>query len=125
MRDAFEQFKEAATTSLAGNAIRWSMIQAALGLTSEAGEFAQAIRKLHFEDGGLCLDKMRRDAAEELSDLMAYAAYAARQLDLTMDDLLGAYLTKRAQRRVSGDAGVGTMEQHISHPESPGTGNAG
>lgn len=56
---------------------KWRLLHAAMGLTTEAGEFMDALKKYYFY--GKALD--RTNLLEELGDLLWYMAIALDELD--------------------------------------------
>lgn len=70
------------------------LMHAALGLTSEAGEFADAVKK-HLVYGR---DLDRVNAAEEVGDLLWFCALAARALGVPLADIAQANVEKLHRR---------------------------
>lgn len=70
------------------------LLHAALGLTTEAGEFADAVKKHLFY--GRALD--RANGIEELGDLCWYIALAARALDVPLTEVLERNVAKLRAR---------------------------
>lgn len=71
-----------------------NLIHAALGLTGEAGEFADCIKKHFFY--GRELD--RENAAEELGDILWFVALACETLGISMADVAGENIAKLRKR---------------------------
>jgi NTP pyrophosphatase (non-canonical NTP hydrolase) len=74
------------------------VINAALGLAGEAGEFCEHIKKHLFQ--GHKLDEGA--LAEELGDVMWYAALACTGLDIKLRDVLAANIEKLWRRYPEG-----------------------
>lgn len=74
------------------------LMHAALGLTTETGEFVDAIKKHIFY--GKPLD--RANLLEELGDLFWYASIAADELGVDLDKILTANLLKLKSRYPAG-----------------------
>jgi NTP pyrophosphatase (non-canonical NTP hydrolase) len=69
-----------------------------LGLVNEAGEVAGKIKKL-FRDKGGQIDEHDREALKyELGDVLWYLAQICTELDLTLDEVAAANLTKLFSR---------------------------
>lgn len=85
-------------TQAARTADRCSLLHAALGLTGEAGEFAELIKKFHYH--GHSLDATK--AIKELGDILWYVAYAATTLNVTLDDVAQRNLDKLRARYPDG-----------------------
>lgn len=74
--------------------VQHDLIHVALGLSGEAGEFADAIKKnIIYKQP---LDDA--NAAEELGDLLWYVALGAAALGLTLEDVANLNVTKLQQR---------------------------
>lgn len=71
---------------------------AALGLTGEAGEVAEIVKKAMFQGHCLNQDKI----AEELGDVMFYVAYMADTIGMTLDQIMSQNVTKRRNRYPDG-----------------------
>ena len=75
----------------------------ALGLTGEAGEIANKIKKTVRD--GLADHEIRDDIAAELGDVMWYIAAMATELDLDLDVIAQTNLMKLESRRARGVIG--------------------
>ena len=71
---------------------------AALGLTGEAGEFADHIKKVLFQGHELDKNYLKK----ELGDILWYIVEGALALGFTLDDVMKANLEKLAERYPSG-----------------------
>jgi NTP pyrophosphatase (non-canonical NTP hydrolase) len=79
-----------------------------LGLTGEAGEVADKVKKLIRDKEGKISAADRTDLSLELGDLLWYLATCARYLGLPLEKVAEANLTKlssRLERGVIGGAG--------------------
>lgn len=76
-------------------------VNAALGLAGEAGEFADEIKKLHFQGHELNAD-IREKIKLELGDIAFYIALACYAFGLELDDVLEANITKLTARYPNG-----------------------
>lgn len=81
-----------------GLSVRDAMTNVALGLTGEAGEFADMVKKAHFH--GHQLDGLK--AAKELGDILFYVAWAANELGWTLEDVAQMNADKLAARYPNG-----------------------
>lgn len=66
------------------------LIHAALGLSGEAGEFSDAVKRCVVYDNAL----RHENAVEELGDLLWYVALAAHALNITLDDVADYNIAK-------------------------------
>ncbi len=71
---------------------------AALGLTGEAGEVAEVIKKALYQGHLLNKDKV----AEELGDVMFYVAYMADCIGFTLEQIMSLNVMKRRSRYPDG-----------------------
>ncbi|MFM2032161.1 MAG: hypothetical protein RLZZ297_926 [Chloroflexota bacterium] len=92
----------------------WSLIHTdhaivypTLGLTNEAGEVAGKIKKIFRDRGGVISDADREALKYELGDVLWYLAQLCTELDLTLEEVASANLTKLYDRldrdRIGGD----------------------
>lgn len=82
----------------------------ALGLTGEAGEVADKLKKTIRDDGGTMTDAKREGLVLELGDVLWYVAALARHLGVSLDVVAEMNLAKlkdRAARGVLGGSGDG------------------
>jgi len=70
------------------------LLHVAIGLSGEAAEFADAIKKHVFY--GAELDRV--NLMEEIGDLMWYVAYACRTLGLELEDVMTLNISKLKKR---------------------------
>ena len=74
----------------------------ALGLSGEAGEVAEIVKKLYRDNGGK-LDSDRRDAlGKELGDILWYIANLASEADITLESIAFNNIVKLRDRQVRG-----------------------
>ncbi|HSH04322.1 MAG TPA: nucleoside triphosphate pyrophosphohydrolase family protein [Anaerolineae bacterium] len=78
-----------------------------LGLVNEAGELAGKVKKIFRDKDGHISDADRDALKHELGDVLWYLAQIATELDLTLDEIATANLTKLFDRLdrgvISGD----------------------
>jgi NTP pyrophosphatase (non-canonical NTP hydrolase) len=84
-----------------------AIVYPTLGLTNEAGEVAGKIKKIFRDRGGVISDADREALKYELGDVLWYLAQICTELDLTLEDVASANLTKLYDRlerdRIGGD----------------------
>lgn len=80
------------------NDIRKGLLDGALGLTGEAGEVAEIIKKTEFQGHWLDKNKLK----EELGDIMWYIALIATTLDISIEDIMVANINKLKARYPEG-----------------------
>ena len=77
------------------------LLTAALGLTGEAGEFADHVKKIFFHGKDLD-DKRRQKMILELGDVMWYVMQACKGLDTTLEHVVQCNVTKLSERHDGG-----------------------
>lgn len=80
----------------------------ALGITGEAGEVADHVKKMWRDDNGFLTDDRRDHLKKELGDVMWYIARMAGNLGYTLDDIAVANIEKikdRLNRNVQNGSG--------------------
>ncbi len=73
-----------------------------LGLTGEAGEVADKVKKVIRDHGGQFNDKVRAEIAMELGDVLWYVAQLASELGYELDDVANQNLVKLRDRSARG-----------------------
>ena len=71
---------------------------AALGLAGEAGQFADAWKKVHYHKHNINIDQL----SLELGDILWYIVVAAKALDLTLEDIAKLNIKKLSTRYPNG-----------------------
>lgn len=82
---------------------------AAAGLTAEAGEFAEIVKKLKFQ-GKPWNEANKEHLIRELGDILWYAAQAAHALEITLDHAYYINSLKLAERYASGSFSIQESE---------------
>lgn len=91
---------ETAMYPMVGEGTQMALAYTALGLTGEAGEFSEKIKKW-IRDG--VLDKPL--AAKELGDVLWYLTASARELGFTLQDIAEINMVKLLSRKERGVLG--------------------
>lgn len=79
-----------------------------LGLTGEAGEVADKVKKIIRDNGGVLTDEKRLEIAKEVGDVLWYIAMLSAELGYTLDDIAWMNYEKlhsRAERGKIGGSG--------------------
>lgn len=74
----------------------------ALGLSGEAGEVAEQIKKTIRDDEGQLSDKRRKKLKKELGDVLWYVSQLCTELELDMGEVAEANLEKLNKRMKEG-----------------------
>ncbi len=77
-------------------------VYAALGLTSEAGEVANKVKKIIRDHDGVIDETQKAVVTEELGDVLWYTARLASELGLSLDDVAAKNVEKLASRKARG-----------------------
>lgn len=78
------------------------LIYPTLGISGEAGEFADKIKKIFRDKKGKLDDETKHNLILELGDILWYIAKMSRALDYTLDDVAKLNLQKIASRQKRG-----------------------
>ena len=104
----FEEYqKESRRTALYPNKDN-NFVYPTLGLSGEAGEVAEKIKKVLRDKGGVMDDATREEIKKELGDVLWYVAQIASELGLSMEDIADTNIKKllsRLERGVIGGNG--------------------
>lgn len=73
-----------------------------LGLTGEAGEVANKIKKIFRDGQGVMTEAKSQELAKELGDVLWYTAQLATELHLSMDQIATQNLERLASRKERG-----------------------
>ena len=79
-----------------------AVIYPTLGLVNEAGEVAGKIKKVFRDKGGEINVETREALKAELGDVLWYLAQTCTELDLSLDEVAEANITKLMDRQARG-----------------------
>jgi NTP pyrophosphatase (non-canonical NTP hydrolase) len=104
-RDSFREYQQQSRKT-------WSLIHTdhpivypTLGLVNEAGELAGKVKKIFRDKGGQISEADRQALKGELGDVLWYLAQICTELDLSLDEVAEANLTKLFSRLERGAIG--------------------
>jgi NTP pyrophosphatase (non-canonical NTP hydrolase) len=83
-------------------AIGHAVIYPTLGLVNEAGEVAGKIKKVFRDKNGEITAETREALKAELGDVLWYLAQTCTELEISLDDVAEANLTKLLDRQARG-----------------------
>lgn len=99
----FEQYQqkafELAIYPEAGKKSILSVVYTILGLTGEAGEVAEKIKKAMRDDGGVILPEKREAVKKELGDVLWYLSALAKELGISLEDVAQTNIDKLTTRK--------------------------
>ncbi|HEX8639039.1 MAG TPA: nucleoside triphosphate pyrophosphohydrolase family protein [Pyrinomonadaceae bacterium] len=98
MKLSFEDYQQQAQqTALYPNRLR-NLEYPTLGLTGEAGEVANVVKKIQRDYGGAITDEIRAKLKDELGDVLWYISACADELGLTLAEIAEYNVEKLAAR---------------------------
>ena len=74
----------------------------ALGITGEAGEVAEHVKKMIRDDNGILTPERKEAIKKELGDVLWYLASMARRLGITLEEVAKANIEKTQDRKNRG-----------------------
>ncbi len=105
MKLSFEEYQaNAKQTALYPNRLK-NLEYPTLGLTGEAGEVANIVKKIQRDYGGIITDEIRTKLKDELGDVLWYISACADELGVTLTEIAEFNIKKLAMRhnRISKD----------------------
>ena len=98
----FNDYQQKSRATAQYPAIGHPVIYPALGLVNEAGEVAGKIKKIFRDKQGVIGEVEREALKAELGDVLWYIAQVATELDLPLDEIAEANITKLLDRQSRG-----------------------
>jgi len=98
----FNDYQQKSRATAQYPAIGHPVIYPALGLVNEAGEVAGKIKKIFRDKQGVIGEAEREALKAELGDVLWYIAQVATELDLPLDEIAEANITKLLDRQSRG-----------------------
>lgn len=81
------------------------LVYATLGMAGEAGEVANVVKKVLRDDNSLLSPAKRARVADELGDVLWYAASVADELGISFEEIASGVLAKLNARKDAGTIG--------------------
>ena len=94
--------ERAQSTAIYPSIGKYGLPYVALGLSGEAGEIANKVKKVYRDNGGELSLEVCVELAEELGDLLWYVALFAKEIGYDMNEIARLNLEKLARRKVEG-----------------------
>ena len=69
-----------------------------LGLTGEAGEIANKVKKIYRDNGGVITEDIKNSLAKEVGDVLWYVAMLSRELGFSLEDIAQMNIDKLSRR---------------------------
>ncbi|MCP4220082.1 MAG: nucleoside triphosphate pyrophosphohydrolase family protein [bacterium] len=95
----FNEYQDEALKTAAYPDIGNNYVYPVLGLTGEAGEVAEKVKKVIRDKQGIIDDETRASLKKELGDVLWYIAMLCRELGLTMDEVARGNVEKLRDRK--------------------------
>lgn len=95
-----EYQEEAIKTAVYGEGQK--IIYPTLGLTGEAGEVAEKVKKVLRDNAGVFTDEKKLEIAKEISDVLWYCSTLARDIGYTLEQIAEINLQKLRSRQERG-----------------------
>jgi NTP pyrophosphatase (non-canonical NTP hydrolase) len=89
------------------------LMTAAFGLTAEAGEFTEVVKKI-FLQGKPYTDENVFHMKREIGDIMWYVAQACMALDISIDDVIQMNFEKLSARYPEGTFSIDRSENRVT-----------
>ena len=103
----FNEYQQKSRKTAGYPAIGHPVIYPTLGLVNEAGEVAGKIKKVFRDKDGVISPETREALKAELGDVLWYIAQVCTELDLSLDEVAAANITKLYDRlergKIKGD----------------------
>jgi|SRR3989344_2589357 len=98
----FDEYQEQSRKTAMYPGLNKNLVYPALGLTGEAGEVAEKIKKIIRDHGGVPNDTHREEIKKELGDVLWYVSQMSTELGISMKDVAAANLEKLFSRMERG-----------------------
>ena len=82
-----------------------ALVYPVLGLTGEAGEIANKVKKVIRDNEGVLSEKSRQSILDELGDVLWYVSALASDLDVSLEDVAHRNVVKLQKRMDKGTLG--------------------
>jgi NTP pyrophosphatase (non-canonical NTP hydrolase) len=73
-----------------------------LGISGEAGEIAEKVKKIQRDKEGIIGEEERKELVKEIGDVLWYLANFAEELDITLDEAAKQNIQKLSSRQKRG-----------------------
>lgn len=94
----FEEYQQQATQTALYPKRLSNLEYPTLGLTGEAGEVANIVKKIQRDFGGVITEEIRARLKDELGDVLWYISACADELGLTLEEIAQFNVEKLAKR---------------------------
>lgn len=98
----FEEYQKLSRKTAQYPKIGENFVYPVLGLTGEAGEVAEKIKKLFRNENGILSQEYKLEIAKELGDVLWYLSQISTELDLSLEEVARLNLEKLLDREKRG-----------------------
>jgi NTP pyrophosphatase (non-canonical NTP hydrolase) len=98
----YYQEQAAKTAVYPGSGTTTGLLYVTLGLASEAGEVAGAVKRIIRDDGGVLTEERRKQLISEVSDCIWYISQLCTELGVTFEEVAHRNLIKLNNRKERG-----------------------
>lgn len=95
----FEEYQKEAIKTAKYPKIGENFVYPMIGLSGEAGEVANKVKKIFRDDNGILTEERKNEINHELGDLLWYMSQLATDLGISLDDIAIENLKKLAARQ--------------------------
>lgn len=97
----FDEYEKRArsTATFEGKQAEYELMYLTIGISGEAGEIAEKVKKILRNDDGVITDEKREALKNEVGDVLWYLSQFSRTLGFTFSEAAEANLKKLADRR--------------------------
>ena len=101
----FQEYQEAANSTVKYPDSGKNFIYPTLGLVGEAGEIANKVKKIQRDIGNVVDEAFRKDILSELGDVLWYTSQLAREFGSSIEEVAQMNMEKLASRKDRGQLG--------------------
>lgn len=98
----FKEYQQQSRTTAMYPDIGKSFVYPVLGLSGEAAEIANKVKKIFRDQGGVVTDETKKNIKKELGDVLWYVAQVATEFQLDLDKVAKENLDKLFSRKERG-----------------------
>ncbi|MFZ2555850.1 MAG: nucleoside triphosphate pyrophosphohydrolase family protein [Minisyncoccia bacterium] len=100
----FDEYQKLATRTATfdGKSAEYALMYLGLGVTGEAGEIAEKLKKILRNDAGVISEEKRDALKQEIGDVLWYLSQLARVLEIPFSEAAKANIEKTADRAARG-----------------------
>jgi len=98
----FKEYQEKSRETAIYPNVGDNFIYPTLGLSSEAGEIANKVKKILRDEGGIASEEKKHELSKELGDILWYVSQLVSEFKLSLDDVANLNIEKLQSRKQRG-----------------------